>query len=68
MRTFEASEVTQWADDAALCPVCHVDAVLSASAKPIDAAFLARMNNAYFSKTSPHKMGSDEAEQGLNEF
>jgi hypothetical protein len=53
LRTFDAGEVTEWVDDTstALCPRCHVDAVLSSKIEPIDPDFLRRMHDYWFEQT-----------------
>jgi len=50
LRTFDASDVTEWVDQnksTALCPHCHIDAVLPRT----DSAFLARMQVFWFGQT-----------------
>jgi hypothetical protein len=50
MQTFEADEVSDWVDDGetALCPLCHIDAVLTSKFDPIDPIFLKHMHARWF--------------------
>ena len=52
LHTFPASEVTEWIDNTAVCPNCHIDSVLSANVDLIDQTFLKRMQDAWFNKKS----------------
>jgi hypothetical protein len=53
LKIFDAASVTNWTDDSAtaLCPYCHIDAVLCASADRIDTAFLNAMHETRFDTT-----------------
>jgi hypothetical protein len=53
LHTFGAEEVSEWIDDGrtALCPRCHVDAVLSSQVDPVDPTFLKRMHARWFERS-----------------
>jgi hypothetical protein len=54
LQTFDADEVTEWVNggQTALCPRCHIDAVLSSQTDPIDHGFLKRMRARWFEQTT----------------
>ena len=55
LRTFDASQVTDWTGDhsTALCPHCGIDAVLSSKIDSIDQGFLRSMRDFWFEQTVP---------------
>lgn len=51
LATFAASDVVEWVGASkatALCPSCHIDAVVSSRTDPIDPGFLRRMHDFWF--------------------
>jgi hypothetical protein len=61
---FDASEVGEWVDEGrtALCPSCHIDAVLSGLADPIDLGFLLAMNSEWFGRTTRVDLSAELAQ------
>jgi hypothetical protein len=62
--TFHASEVGEWVDGGrtALCPHCHIGAVLSGILDPIDPAFLRAMNARWFGQTTGLDLSTELAQ------
>jgi hypothetical protein len=66
LNTFDSSKIAAWIDDGqtALCPICGIDAVLSANIAPITKEFLSLMHDRWFKTIK--KFDEDEWKRALD--